>query len=116
MEGIQDGEYVVGGHTQSSETEETETPGDSQHTAETHDGGYVGGAGLRAFQLLHLFPSFLPQHADPSEDHDEDAECEDEDEAVITNVHHIMRINVCDPAPVGTRGEFFVMFYSPFVM
>lgn len=98
MKGVEDGEYVVRGHAQSSITEETETPGESQQTAETHDGGYVGRAGLRAFQ----FPSFLPKYADPSQDHNEGAEREDEDEAVITDVYRIMHSGVYNPAPAGS--------------
>lgn len=94
LEGVQDGEYVIRGQTHSSEAEEGETPGDSQHTAEAQDGGDVRGGSSWALHLSSLVKLAQLQHGEPSQHHNEGAEGEDEDEAVITDVHIVVDIRV----------------------
>ncbi len=94
MGGVQDGEDVVRGQTQSSVAEERKTPGESQHTAETQDGGDVQGGGSWALHLSNIVQPAQLQHGEPSQHNNEGAKGEDEDEAVITDVHVVVDIRV----------------------
>ena len=103
MEGVEDGEDVVGREAQGSVGEEGEAPGESESAAQAHYGQGVRGA--RPFALTRAGEWFVAirggafEEEDPSQHDDKGSEGEGEDYGVVADVHHVMDGRVCDPAP-----------------
>lgn len=79
---IQDGENVVEDHASSTVGKEGETPGDSHHAAQPHNGHDVHTTSVD----LTVFSFGLPDANNPREYDDKCGEGEEEDQAVVTNV------------------------------
>lgn len=101
MEGVEDGEDVVGGYEQGPEAEEGDGPGDAEQEQQAQDGQRLGLDGEVAlnFLLLQL------EEDDLSHGGDEHGEAEEEDHGVVADVHPLLDVGVGDPAAGGHEAQ-----------
>ena len=95
---IENGENVVGGNPEGTVGEEGETPGDTEHEAQSHDGhqAYAAFVDLLVVLLVSL------EKTEPCHHDGEGDEGEDEDDSIVADVDNVVDVPVSYPAP-GNR-------------
>lgn len=93
---VQDTEDIVGRDDHVSITEESHGPRQAQENKQTQD-HHQTFLQRCSLDVAHFHVSCLNNFGD---DRDEDACCETEDQGIVADVHYVVNVVICDPAPV----------------